>query len=92
MYDYNIIKNKKSMVPVVSPSSRSRHRRNERSFVDSLSCLHKESFKLCLNVLCGEGTLSPSDVATVRSCIDRVVPSVVKELSVRPMSPPYGPA
>ena len=84
MYDYNIIKpKKKSMVRVVSPSSRSRHRRNERSFVDPLSCLHKESFELCL---------TNGSEQTVRSCIDRVVPSVVKELAVRPMSPPYGPA
>ena len=43
-------------------------------------------------VLCAEGTRSPFDVATVRSCIDRVAPSALKELAVRSMSPPYSPA
>ena len=36
-------------------------------------------------------TRSPSGVAAVRSCIDRVVLSVTKDLEIRPVSPPYGP-
>ena len=50
MYDYNIIKMKKKVWCVLSVL----HPvvvivENERSFVDSLSCLHKESFELCFN-------------------------------------------
>ena len=67
MYDYNIIqmKRKKSMVRVVSPSSRSSHRRNERY----CAFIKNPSKRSCI----------VASSAVKELPFDRVAPSGVKE-------------